>query len=78
MTKKDFKSKTKKLIKNINEDLIKKSMELFESGGVDTKSYKNTYLLPKIILNVALNKSINNWKVLSPEAIEEVENLEHF
>lgn len=78
MTKKDFKSKTKELITLVKEDLLKESLRLFDSGAINIKEYQNDFRLPKIILNAALDKSMNDWRPLTKESNEAIENLKHF
>ena len=74
MTKTQFTKKTRGLIKNL--DIIKECERLFDSGGIDTKSYEDNYKLPKIILSVALENNVAS--LIFPGWKPERENLKHF
>jgi hypothetical protein len=77
MTKKQFTKKLKEINKDIKNYLEKEALRLFESGGIDTSSYENNYLLPKICLYVALKNTIYQYRPLS-DYIKEANNLENF
>jgi len=78
MTKKEFTTKTKELIKDCKKEISKESNRLFESGAIDPDDYKNDFVLPKIILTVALENWANNYYMLSKAAKQEVKNLKYF
>ena len=74
MTKTQFKRKTLMMLKTI--DIIKECERLFDSGGIDTKSYDDNYKLPKITLSVALENKVDS--LIFPGLNPERENLKHF
>lgn len=48
--------KVKSLLPDLDAWLIKRCDELLRSGGVDTESFEDDYLLPKIVLTAALKE----------------------
>lgn len=78
MKKSDFNTKIKKMIKEHNAALLKECNRLFDSGGVDTASAENDFILPKTIIHVALLNEAAQYKPFSKEAQKDVKNLIHF
>ena len=74
MTKTQFIRKTLGMLKTL--DIIKECERLFDSGGIDPKSYANNYKLPKIILSVALKNKFDS--LIFPGWNPERENLKYF
>lgn len=58
--------------------IIEESERLLKSGGVNLESYDDDYLLPKIILYVALKNQAEQWKPFDKNALKDAKNLEHF
>jgi len=61
-----------------HEEVIHKAYNLLRSGGVDLDNYNDDYLLPKIILYVALKQTADQWMPLDKDSLKVAENLEHF
>ena len=78
MDKMQFKEKIDGMIPDLIEGIRKECDKLFDSGGIDPKAYQNDWLLPKIILSVAIENQIWQYKPLSPEGKKEIANLKHF
>ncbi len=60
--------------KDCNKYIDKECLKLFDSGGIDNSSFSNNYLLPKIILHVALKNLAQQYKPLSGYS-EDINNL---
>ncbi len=77
MTENQFIKKVKSMNKEIKSDIEKECKRLFNCGGIDSTSYENNCLLPKIILSVALKNMALQYTPLS-EYKAEADNLKHF
>jgi hypothetical protein len=73
----NFKQKVKEMSVDCIKYIEKEADRLFNCGGIDTSSYENNYLLPKIILYVALRNLAEQYRPLS-NAKKEADNLLHF
>lgn len=78
MKQTQFKKKLKELTKEIRKKVEKESLRLFNSGGVDVTKYEDNYLLPKIILSVALKNEAWQCAPLDAYNRREAKNLENF
>ena len=78
MEKAYFKEKIDSMMPDLIQDITKESMRLFNSGAIDTNQYENDYLLPRIILTVAIENQIKQYFPLCIEGKKEVKNLRHF
>ncbi len=78
MTRTTFLKYFKKVMECVNKDIEKEALRLFDCGTIDTKSYEDNYLLPKIILEVALTNTVREFMTLSDTAKKEVANLSKF
>ena len=78
MTKNEFNNKIREMLVDCQEYLLKECNILFESGGVEPDNFENDYLLPKIILAVALKNLSFQYYPLHKEGKEQAKNLEHF
>ena len=58
--------------------LQKECERLYVSGALDTESAEEDYFIPKIVFHVALLNEAQQYKPLSKEAMQEVNNLKHF
>ena len=74
----EFEIKIKEMLVDVQKNTFKESIRLFNCGGVDPEEFESDYLLPKIILNVALKNIVNQYKPLSGEGKEVAKNLECF
>ena len=78
MEKAKFREKVDAMMPDLIDGIRKECDKLYDSGGVDTGAYENDYLLPKIILTVAIENQVHQYMPLSPEGKKEVKNLRHF
>ena len=78
MNEYDFTIKIKEMITDCNEYLLKECKKLFESGGVDTSKFSNDYILPKIVLTVALNNAAYQYEPHGKEYKKDMRNLSYF
>ena len=78
MDKALFKEKIDAMIPELVEGIRKDCNRLWETGAIATEQYENNYLLPKIILTVAIENQIRQYYPLSNEGKKEVRNLRHF
>ena len=78
MKKCEFDIKVKEMLMDSILWLHKDCERLFECGGIDPEDFGNDYLLPKIVLSVALKNLSHQYFPLSKEAKAQAKNLEHF
>jgi hypothetical protein len=78
MTQKQALKKIKELLKDIKPFILTESERLLKSGVIDTKTYQDNYLLPKIILTVALKNASFQYAPFHPDHKREVLNLSNF
>jgi len=82
-----FNKKIEELLDSTRESIRINADKAFRSGAVDTESYEDNYLLPKIILVACLENETDLWRP-SPrdhkanreikKANREIKNLRHF
>ena len=86
MKKETFNDNYNDIAKEALSFLKKEGQRLVSSGAIELKDYEDNYLLPKIILVVALENCINQFS-FNPESVkrlhgqkvlDEIENLRHF
>ena len=78
MNKVDFTAKIKEMLPELNKAILEEAEKLYACGGVDTGSFDNNYVLPKIILAVALENQVHQYMPFHPDYIKEVKNLRCF
>ena len=78
MTKTQLKKRVSSMKKDINQYIDKEAIRLFDSGGIDRDNYENDYLLPKIILTVALHNLSSQYYPHSLLDRKTAENLKLF
>ena len=78
MTNEQFEAKYLQLVMTSRAYLLKEGKRLLASGGIAPDSYEDSYLLPKIILTVALENSIEERQPLTQKGQHAVKNLRHF
>lgn len=71
MTKKEVRKKTRKLIRQSCEGMIKNLEKLLDSGAVDYKSADDNFILPKHILCALLKEESFQYKPLARDAKHE-------
>lgn len=76
MTKEEFNEKVSELLISVNDVVKYECYKLFKSGVIDVEKYDNDFVLPRIILNVALKKATTAHRPLFKESQEEVKKLE--
>lgn len=78
MNELDFLDKIKTMLVNLQIDTLNDCQRLFNSGGIDPEEFGNDYLLPKIILHVALQNQADQYRPLQEEGREQANNLRNF
>jgi len=78
MTEQMFLDNLQEMLPDLQEFIIEKAKTVFSSGAVDTESYEDNYLLPKIFLS-AIGKEIENqYLPHSNKDIKVKNNLSYF
>lgn len=79
MTKKQFMKKYREMIRTtLAEKLIEDGEKAFRSGAFDPKDYLDDYVLPKIVLTVALETASKGYMPLYKGHRDTLANLRHF
>lgn len=78
MTEVQAKRKIRELSKDASEFIQKEALRLFNSGAVDTRIYDDDYLLPKMLIHVALLNCADQYRLVSRSKDKEIRNLKHF
>lgn len=80
MTKDQLQKKIEDMLPQVQDYLQTEVVRLFNSGGIDPQSYPNPdYILPKILLTVALENCANAYRPISNRRYaKEIANLRHF
>lgn len=74
----EFEEKFDAMLPELMQKIREKAKKLFYSGGVDTDSYEDNFLLPKIILTAVLKHQAFQYEPHTKEDKKVVKNLEHF
>lgn len=79
-TKEQALAKVKEMVDRDYKDgtILKKCAQLLDSGGLNIEKYEDNYILPRILLHVALKNEVFQYKPRSKEEQKEAANLEHF
>ena len=64
--------------KDIGNYIEKECLRLFECGAINTADYEDNFVLPKIILSVALLNCADQYKPLHEKYLKEQKNLKNF
>jgi hypothetical protein len=78
MVKADFDAKIDELLTKTLISTKKECERLFASGGIEPSYFKDDYVLPKIILAVALKTQAEAWKSRDANHLEMIKNLSYF
>jgi len=78
MTKEEFNEKVLEMLPECRSYLKQECERLFKCGGVDTDSYDDNYILPKITLAVALINLSDQYTPLLKSHWKTMKNLRHF
>jgi len=78
MTKEQLIEKFEDMLPNIEEYLRDEVIRLFDSGALDTEKWENNFLLPKLILTVALENCAHEYRPPHSFGKKDVANLRHF
>jgi hypothetical protein len=81
MEKTKFKEKIDTMIPSLSEAIRKECDRLFDSGGIDTsKEREGDYVLPKMILTIAIENQASQYIMRNPSMAhkKELSNLRHF
>ena len=75
MTKQQLRQKFNELIRENNKMLREKLEKLLKSGAIDLNNWEDNYVLPKLVM-CAMGKEISfQWKPLSKDHKNEIENF---
>lgn len=79
MDKKCFQDKIKSMEQDTINFIRKESDRLFDCGAIDTESYEDNFILPKIVLTVALENLTKQIALPdNKEYKKEIKNLRYF
>ena len=78
MEKQEIKKKTLELAEELFGLVDKKIDKALNSGSIDTDSYENDYLLPKIILHAIMMDCVDNTRPLTASYAKEARNIYDF
>lgn len=78
MKKPLFRELIARMMPELIEGIEKECDKLYACGGVDPESYEDNYLLPKIILTVAIENQVHQYMPLNEADKKVVRNLRHF
>lgn len=81
MEKAYFKEKIDAMMPDLIEGIRKECDRLFDSGGIDiNKEREGDYVLPKMILTIAIENQTSQYIMRSPSMAhkKELSNLRHF
>lgn len=86
MLKKVFDENYDDIVEEATVFLKKEAYKLLGGGEIEIKDYPDNYLLPKIVLVVALGNCINQFsfnpksvkRLHGQKVLDEIENLRHF
>ena len=73
-----FKGKVDNMLPDLTKALQKECLRLFDSGGIDTSKYDTNYILPKIVLSVAIKNQVIQYRPLYKQHSKDIKNLESF
>jgi hypothetical protein len=74
----DFQEKTDALLTKVLIETRTEMLRLYKCGGIDPEDYENDYLLPMIIMCVALQNISNSYSPTTRSEKRKVKNLLHF
>ena len=77
MEKALFREKVDAMMPDLIDAIRKECSGLYDSGGIDTGKYQSEYILPKIILSVALESQPGQYRMFG-QYKKETANLRHF
>ncbi len=77
MTKKQCLDKIRSMLYADRKYVLKESERLLNSGGINYESFDNNYIMPRIVLKVAL-KNFMDQVALANGTEKDVKNLLHF
>lgn len=78
MDKALFKEKVDSMMPDLTEGIRRECDRLYESGAVDTGAFEDNYLLPKVILTVAIENQVRQYNGATSQLKKEIRNLRHF
>ena len=78
MDRANFKEKIDSMMPDLTEAIRKECIRLFNSGAVDAGEYPDNFLLPKIILSVAIENQVGQYKPFAPAYEKDYKNLRKF
>ena len=74
----EFETKIKEMLVDVQEQTLKECIRFFNSGAIDPKEFESGYILPKMILYVALREVAAGYKPIHTHHIKQAKNLEYF
>lgn len=78
MTKTQMLKKVNFMLKDHRKQTLKEVARLYDSGGIDTNKFRNDFVLPRILLSVALENEAVQYRPISNVYQNECDNLKKF
>jgi len=78
MTESQFSANLQALLTKLTPRLLDEALRLYRSGAVDTEAYGNDYVLPRLILTVAIDNVASYYSPKATAALAEMRNLRRF
>lgn len=78
MTKRQYMSKVRELLRTQNQSIIKRAEQLWHSGAIEPSEFKDDYILPKAVVYVLDHEAAESWRPLAAAHQSLIRNLEHF
>ena len=78
MTEEQFKVKIEEMANNSKPYLEKEALRLFHSGVVNVEGFEDDYVLPKLILSVALENAVWQYRPFPQKHYKELAKLRLF
>ena len=82
MNRSQFQNKASELANNYKMCLLEKMLYLYDSGAVDTQAFIDNFVLPRLLMAVALENQYleerENLAKIYPQFAKEIENLKKF
>lgn len=78
MTKRQYMSKIRQLIRTQNETILERAEQLWHSGAIEKSDFEDNFLLPKAVMNVLDKEAAEGWRLVDASSRDLMANLRHF
>ena len=78
MKKQDFLNKVQSMLPDLNEMIMERAVKAFDSGAVDTESFEDNFILPKIFMSAMGEEIKFQYKPHDKKNIKVRDNLSLF